>query len=125
MKLNSNLLDFIKFVLLSLYFLTQCYTNLHIINPTCLKINYMKKNRPKSLTTRSLKNTCLADTVKLFFESTGASESLIDHVLRGLREDNKGILTEAYRLAVEEQKKKNSNSIKLDLLQKELNNSKA
>lgn len=62
---------------------------------------------------------------KTIFESTGASESLIDHVLRGLREDNKGILTEAYRLAVEEQKKKNSNSIKLDLLIKELNNSKA
>ncbi|MDD4515417.1 hypothetical protein [Massilibacteroides sp.] len=84
----------------------------------------MKKKHEKSHYQR-LKKYLPRGYRKIIFENTGASESLIDHVLRGLREDNKGILTEAYRLAVEEQKKKNSNSIKLDLLQKELNNSKA
>lgn len=46
--------------------------------------------------------------------TTKASISLINKVIRGLREDNKGILVELYRIASDEKKKQNKNSRKLE-----------
>lgn len=46
--------------------------------------------------------------------TTKASISLINKVIRGLREDNKGILVELYRIASDEKKKQDKNSRKLE-----------
>lgn len=54
-------------------------------------------------------------------ETTKTSISLINKVIRGLREDNKGILVELYRIAAEEKKKQAKYDKKLAILKKRIN----
>ena len=57
-------------------------------------------------------------------EKTGVSISLINKVLRNLREDNKGILVQAYRIANAEKARQQKNARELALLEKSLKTSK-
>lgn len=57
-------------------------------------------------------------------EKTGASISLINKVLRNLREDKKGILVHAYRIANAEKARQQKNAKDLASLEKSLNTSK-
>ena len=53
-------------------------------------------------------------------EKTGVSESLVDQILRNLRSDTSGVLKEAYRIALQNQIRIETNSIELDNMQRQL-----
>lgn len=54
-------------------------------------------------------------------EKTGASISLINMVLRDEREDKKGIIKEAYRIANEEKIRQENDAIELAILKESFN----